>query len=136
MSDSSDPPFSKYIACKSSLLLIQVSYLPDPTFRREYKQDAITVIIGYGDGPGYFMSVYDTRLQINVETEKDFDTACYSIDIDGLGGYFNVYTRVMGWGTKIGLEAMERFWRLYGIKQSDIDVLLEDRQPASAPNNV
>ncbi|RJE27491.1 hypothetical protein PHISCL_00225 [Aspergillus sclerotialis] len=135
MSEHSDPPFSKHKASKSSLQLTHVSYPPDPTFRREYKQGPITVVIGYGDGPGYFMSVYDTRLQINIETEKYFDSACFSVDIDGLGGYFNVYTGVMGWGTKVNLEAMDRFWRLYGIEQSDIDVLLENRQPASAPKN-
>ena len=75
------------------------------------------------------MSVYDTRLQVIIETDQDFDKACCSLNSDGLGGYFNVYTGIMGWGTPIGLDAMERFWLLYGVEQSDIDLLLENRRP-------
>lgn len=91
--------------------------------QHEYHQDNIRIAVGHDESTGYFISVYDKRLKVNVETNDDFDSVCYGVAMDGTGFYLNAHTGSIGFGKSISLGAMERFWRLYGVDQSDLDLL-------------
>lgn len=47
--------------------------------RHEYVQENIRVAVGHDEAIGYFISVYDKRLEVNVETGDDFDDICYGV---------------------------------------------------------
>jgi hypothetical protein len=95
--------------------------------RREYHQDNICIAVGHDEFTGYFISVYDKRLEVNDETNDDFDSVCYGVAMDGTGCYLNAHTGSNGFGKRISLGAMERLWRLYGVDQSDLDLLRQSR---------
>jgi hypothetical protein len=95
--------------------------------RREYHQDNIRIAVGHDELTGYFISVYDKRLEVNVETNDDFDSVCYGVAMDGTGCYLNAHTGSSGFGNRVSLSAMERLWRLYGVEQSDLDLLHQSR---------
>jgi hypothetical protein len=91
--------------------------------RHEYVQGNIRVAVGHDEATGYFISVYDKRLEVNVETGDDFDDIRYGVAPDGTGCYLSAHTGTLGLGECISLGAMEKLWRLYGVDQSDIDLL-------------
>ncbi len=76
--------------------------------RREYHQDNICIAVGHDKFTGYFISVYDKCLEVNVETNNDFGSVCYGVAIDGTGCYLNAHTGGDGFGNRISLGATER----------------------------
>ncbi|PYI01869.1 hypothetical protein BO78DRAFT_401001 [Aspergillus sclerotiicarbonarius CBS 121057] len=81
--------------------------------RHEYGQGRWAVAVGHDQATGYFIGVYDRRLDIEDSTGDDFECLAYSIAPDGTGCYLNAYTGRFGMGQKVGLRTMERLWRMY-----------------------
>ncbi|KAJ5544141.1 hypothetical protein N7494_005420 [Penicillium frequentans] len=94
--------------------------------RHEYQEGSIRIAVGHDENTGYFISVYDKRLEVNVETHDDFDVLRYDVARDGTGCYLNAHTGSHGFGKQISLGAMEKIWRLYIIDQSAMDLLREN----------
>jgi hypothetical protein len=79
----------------------------------------ITVGYGYDEFSGFFISVYDDRLEWKPENDEAYNTLCQSLYIgDGGGSYFDAHTGIGGFGIKVELKVMARLWEKYGVEKS------------------
>jgi hypothetical protein len=64
--------------------------------RRKYHQDNICIAVGHDEFTGYFISVYDKRLEVNDETNDDFDSVCLVPPWTGQAVISTLILEVMG----------------------------------------
>jgi len=91
------------------------------------EQGRISILYGQRVGVGYFLTVVDTRLQVDLYvTNPGFNTVCEAVAPFGNGAYVILYTwESSTHGTKVDLETMARFWRLYGAEARHVERLEE-----------
>lgn len=95
--------------------------------RKEYSQGSIQIAFGYDSITGYFISVYDARLQVNKEDGTDFDDIRYAISPDGSGAYLAAHTGSQGIGKRVSHSAMEKLWESYEVGDEGMRLLAEKR---------
>ncbi|KAK6414287.1 hypothetical protein LTR95_017758, partial [Oleoguttula sp. CCFEE 5521] len=69
--------------------------------RQEITQGQIRVAFGHNDSTGFYISVYDSRLEVNEEDGTVFDALRYAIAEDGTGAYVNAHTGLEGFGNHV-----------------------------------
>lgn len=75
---------------------------------------------GHDHVTGYFISVHDSRLEVNEEDGSDFEEFRYAIANDGTGVYVNAHTGPQGFGKSVTVETMKKLWKLYVANEDDL----------------
>ena len=90
------------------------------------KGTPISIAYGFDEFVGISLSVFDSRLETNVNASKEVNRACESIGVqDGGGGYFDLHT-IHGFGMKVSTDTILVFLRRYGVTEESITTLLRD----------
>lgn len=97
--------------------------------RYENEQGRITVGFGHDEAVGYFISVYDTRLEVYENASEEFRKIGEGVSRDGTGCYLSKYTGRMGIGERVSYEMMVRLWRMYQVGEVGMK-LIEERRPS------
>jgi hypothetical protein len=95
--------------------------------RHEHHQGSIRIAFGHDETSGYFISVYDTRLEVNEETGDDFEEICYDISASGTGAYLTAHTGTIGFGKRVSYDTMKKLWRSYEVGETGMELLAEKR---------
>ena len=78
--------------------------------RYEIKQGPIQVAYGWDCMNGYFLSVFDQRLECKSEGSKEANKISEKIGVgDGGGSYFDLHTGQNGYGFKVNNETLADF---------------------------
>ncbi|KAF8658385.1 hypothetical protein AX16_001994 [Volvariella volvacea WC 439] len=88
--------------------------------RHEIKQGPIKVGYGHDELTGYFLSVFDNRLEWEEENSAAVNAIAEKVDPEGSGIYFDLHTGQIGFGHKVDIDTLVHFWKAYGVPDGHI----------------
>lgn len=97
------------------------------TVGRKHCQGAITVGYGHDEITGYFISVSDSRLAYDEEGTEELNHFLEEATSGGTGFYLQAHTGTIGLGQRVNLDVMEKLWKLYGVSEEGMAILIERR---------
>lgn len=100
---------------------------PESMVRNECSHGNIQVAFGHDKFTGYFISVYDTRLQGDEDDGSDFDDIRYAISADGCGAYLEAHTGSQRIGRRVIYGTMQKLWRSYEVGEEGMALLAKGR---------
>lgn len=56
-----------------------------------------------------------------------FEAICYAISEAGDGAYLQVHTGRIGFGKRVNVNGMRRFWERYGASEEDLRLIDEEK---------
>ncbi|KAL1748251.1 hypothetical protein HDZ31DRAFT_60446 [Schizophyllum fasciatum] len=87
--------------------------------RCELSQGILLIAYGDDDAAGYFLSVYDNRLEWHEDASDEINEVCEDVDPSGSGAYLSLTTG-LGIGKHVSKDTLAIFWRRYGVPASQI----------------
>jgi len=91
----------------------------------ELSQGDLLVAFGHDHISGYFLSVYDLRLQYSADNTDELNTLGEQISPDGSGCYLSVHTGSRGIGPRVNIATMRDLWTRYRVSPEGSHMLSE-----------
>jgi hypothetical protein len=90
--------------------------------RFEIKSDHITFAYGWDKCNGYFISVFDKRLEWKEGASDEVNSITVKIGVmDGGGSYFDLHTGSNGYGFEVSQATLAEYMRRYGAPESHVN---------------
>ena len=103
-------------------------------YKIETEGSPISIAYGLDEYHGFFLSVYDARLEYQAkESNDEVNKIALSVGLgEGDGSYFELHTEPRGFGNRVALETLAVFLRRYGVSEKQIMELFS-RKPIGLP---